>query len=89
MTCWTVAEEVAFEAVGEEMVALRLKDGRYFELNETAAMIFRLLDGGCDDEEIIEIVAGEFEVDEETARADVQTLIASLLEHGLVTEGPS
>lgn len=86
MSRWKIPEAVAWEAVGEQMVALRLADGRYFELNESAAMIYRLIGAGSDEEEIVELLCGEFEVTAERARNDLNQLANELTEFGLLSD---
>ena len=49
-------------------------------LNETGAFAFRLLQEGSTEAELVERIAAEYEVSQETARADVAQFLARLQE---------
>ena len=49
-------------------------------LNETGAFAFRLLQEGITEAELVERIAAEYEVSQETARADVAQFLARLQE---------
>lgn len=49
-------------------------------LNETGAFAFRLLQEGITEAELVERIAAEYEVGEETARTDVGQFLARLQE---------
>ncbi len=49
-------------------------------LNETGALIWRLIDDGKVDTEIADIIASEYEVDRETALNDVRRFINRMVE---------
>ena len=55
------------------------KDNRMHSLNETATRLWQLAKHGCTAEDVVTMLTSEFEVDGETARADVQTCIDDLL----------
>ncbi|OLC54835.1 MAG: hypothetical protein AUH92_03370 [Acidobacteria bacterium 13_1_40CM_4_69_4] len=55
-----------------------------FTANEIGSVIFRLLDGRREAAEIARLVSEEFQVDEESARADVLEFLSTLLGAGLV-----
>ena len=61
-------------------------------LNEVAAFIWKNLDGvsisglNIKGKDIKSFEDGEFEVDEETARTDVEGFVGALYEHGLVLD---
>lgn len=57
-----------------EMVILDLKQERYFGLDEVGCRVWRLLSDGKTTPEIIKQVKSEFEVDEQTFRADLADL---------------
>ena len=54
-------------------------------LNEVAAFIEEL-DESKSKEELVDKIMDEFEVDEETARTDVEGFVGALYEHGLVLD---
>ena len=55
-------------------------------LNEVAAFIWKNLDESKSKEALVAKIMDEFEVDEETARTDVEGLVGALYEHGLVLD---
>lgn len=50
-------------------------------LSEVAAYVWNHLDEAAGVEELVQMVLGEYDVDEATARADVQKFVDSLLEY--------
>ncbi len=55
-----------------------------FSLNRVAAFIWENIEKVADTEEMIQLVLGHFDVDEETARTDVEGLIKELKLVGFV-----
>ena len=49
-------------------------------------MIWKNLDESKSKEELVDKIMDEFEVDEETARTDVEGFVGALYEHGLVLD---
>lgn len=61
--------------------------GEYFNLNPTGALVLRvLLDGGTPDDAVARLMAA-YDVDRETAEADVRDLVSTLESAGLVVDG--
>lgn len=66
-------------------VLLDERSGRYWQLNDTGALVVQtLLAGGTQSEAIASLVAA-FDVDESQANADVAVLLDELRSAGLVT----
>ncbi|MGM9537393.1 MAG: PqqD family protein [Candidatus Onthomonas sp.] len=55
-------------------------------LNDTAAFIWMNAEKAASREELVQMMLAEFEVDEETARRDVNGFLNMLLQKGLATE---
>ncbi len=53
-------------------------------LNETGAFLWKILENGATKEELLEKLLGEYDVDEKTARADIDAFIKKLQEAELV-----
>ena len=53
---------------------------------EVVAFIWKNLDESKSKEELVDKIMDEFEVDEETARTDVEGFVGALYEHGLVLD---
>ncbi len=81
-------EVVARRLAGEELlvpVRGRLADlQRIFALDPVAAHIWKHVDGKQDGEAILKSVVETFEVDESTARVDLERFLGQLAEAGLV-----
>ena len=84
-----ISDRVLSRRVGDELLLFHLSLGIYHVLNETGARVWELLEHGNRAASIAAVVAAEFEVDPESAAADVQALIAGLLEENLILRVPS
>lgn len=77
---------VLTEVCGEHLLLATLDASRYcpyvYQINETAAFFWRLLEQQFTEEQIAEKVAEEYEVPVETAQRDVQQFIDTLLLQG-------
>ena len=67
-------------AVGGESVTF---DG-IKTLNETGAFLWRNIEKGMNEESLVKVMLEEYEVDEETAKADVKEFVSLLINNGLV-----
>lgn len=83
---------VASEVIEGEAVIIDLESGVYYSLDKVGGRIWALLlEGRCLDEVGAAVVA-EYLVDEETARRDLERLVAQLVEERLLeaqTAGPA
>lgn len=77
--------QVASRSVGSEVVLLNMEDGQYYSLNDTGALVWQLLQAHRPslDDLAAEVIA-HFEIDATTAHRDIEALVESLIEHGLV-----
>ena len=85
--------EVVCREVGGEsiLVPIRNRVGdleSIFVLNPIAARIWSLLDRAISVDDITNVICAEFDVDRDTASADVQELLASLELASLVNKEP-
>jgi hypothetical protein len=67
-----------------ETFLLEMNGKSYFRLNETGQVIWRALEAGQDRDRIVAELTKAFEVDEPTARAEVDRFMAQLEEADLV-----
>lgn len=66
-------------------VGARVKDfNGMINLNETGAFLWKLLEKGATEEEAVAELLKEYDVDEETAKADVKAFVSKLTEAGLL-----
>ncbi len=69
-----------------ETVLLSLAEGKYFALDDVGSVIWEHLTAGKAPSEVIALLLAEYEVDESTARADLERLAEELLAAGLLKE---
>lgn len=80
-----VCRQVGVESV---LVPIRHNVGNLdyvYTLSAVAARVWSLLDGARGLEEIVETICSEYEIDRETAMADVAELLADLTGAGLIS----
>lgn len=70
--------------VDGETVLLDLDGGRYYGLDPVGTRLWQLLGEGADRARIIEVLEREYEVGRERLGADLERLLAELLEAGLL-----
>jgi hypothetical protein len=63
---------------GGEAVLVDLNTTKYYQLNETGALIWRRLENGCTMEEIVSEMQSVYDVSSEHAVASVERLLLSL-----------
>ena len=80
----TVQPDVIFQELGDEVVVANLDSGVYYVMNEVAARIWELLCNASNIDEVVKAMLDEYEVDEETLRADTRGLVDDLQKHGLI-----
>ena len=71
---------------GQTLVLLDPDRGVYYGLNEVGTRIWTLLAAGSSREQIEGQLVAEYDALLENVRADLQNLLAELLEHGLIEE---
>lgn len=69
-----------------EVVVLDVESSHYLNLNETGAVLWVTLAEGATERQLVDKLIGEFEVDEQTARSDVQAFIVSCRENGVLAD---
>jgi hypothetical protein len=78
---------VCTEFEGGEGILVDLNTKRYYQLNETALLIWKGLENGCTLEEIVNEVLAQYAVDPRHAKQSVETLLRSLISYRLVDTG--
>lgn len=71
-------------SVGGELVILDLDSSQYLTIRGSGVYLFELLGVERDRDELVAALLARFEVDEGTARADVDRFLADLAEAGLL-----
>jgi hypothetical protein len=74
-----IGDSVLYQAVGDEVVLLDMATQEYFGLDSIGADVWHLILEHRDVAAVAKRLAGIYAVDEQTARADIEPLIADLL----------
>lgn len=82
-----ISPQVVERQLGEQTVLLDLRAGRYFELDATGSRIWALLSEGRSRADLLATLAAEYDAAPAVLAADVDRLLAELLERGLVLRG--
>lgn len=70
--------------LGDSAVLIQMRTGRIYELNETGARIWALLEAGASRDEVVAAIAAEFAVEHSDAVDAVDRLIDALRAEGLL-----
>lgn len=81
---YTIPASVHFNHVNEEVVLMDETSDGYLALNEVGATIWTAIVDGLDAPAIASRVVARFEVDDQTASADVAEFLDVLVDRGLV-----
>ena len=79
-------ESVTVREVDGEILVLDLRSNQVHQFNPTASFIWKRCAEGQTSQAIAAALAGEFEVDEETARRDVEETLGRFLSLNLLVE---
>ena len=74
-----IAGEIVVVPSGDE-----LNLNMMITLNQTGKFLWERLDVGADIDELVQAMLGEYDVDEQTARAGVERFVGKLLERGFL-----
>ena len=78
-----IKPDVLMQEVQGEAVLLSVDEGMYYGLNEVGTRAWKYLTETGSTEDAMQGILGEFEVDEETLRADLEAFVEDLLAKGL------
>ncbi len=70
----------------EGILLLEPTTGKYFELNDTSALIYQCLEKEMDIQTIVETLVNAFTIDEQTAMTDAQDLIEQFIQNNICIE---
>jgi len=74
--------------VGEELVMMSAEKGNYIGLSEVGARIWELIDTPQELDAVCAQLQSEYDVTAETCRAEVESFLNELVEHGAVALDP-
>lgn len=80
------AADVTYQGLGEgqDTVVLSLDTGQLYTCNETAAALLSAVDGERTFGQIVDLLAGKFEVSREQLRGDLECLVDELIREHLL-----
>jgi hypothetical protein len=81
----TASKEVLSRDIHGETVLLDLKTESYFGVASVGKRVWQLLADGTTLREMSAVLAGEYEVSEETLAKDLERFVSDLMDAGLVT----
>lgn len=82
------SEDVVWKKNKEKTILFDARSGRLFELSETAACIWELCDGKNTEDDIVSILAKEFNKDEEDIRGDITEFMEEMYKRGFLAKSP-
>ena len=83
-----IPDDVMFRDLAGEAVILNLASGTYFGLNEVGTRIWNLLAEHGSTEPVLAALLEEYEVEEVSLRQDIEVLLRTLSEKGLIVVDP-
>ena len=72
------ASDISARRIGDETIVLSLPASRYFTIGGVGTRVFELLTEDRTLEELVDAISGEYEVDTETARRDIEAFLDRL-----------
>jgi len=79
--------DVLFSPLADnEGVLLSMEAGLYFSLNKTAVVVWNALEKAKSLDELADLLAARFKVERTQAQADLETLLAQMVEKKLVVQ---
>ena len=78
--------DLNYRSIDGETLILNRQDGRLHQLNATASFIWDCCDGNSNLADIVDRLAGAYEVDPNTARKDVEEILSNLRNSSLLEE---
>ena len=82
-----ISDDVVFRELDGEAVVLNLESGTYFGLDEVGTRFWQLIEQNDRVDAALATLEQEYEVAGDVLRGDVERLIASLVEKGLMIPG--
>lgn len=79
-----IGDSVIYQTLNDELVLLNMESQQYFGLDDVGADIWQLLLEHKSTDLVATHLLAKYQVDEETARRDVEKLVNELLSAGLV-----
>ena len=85
MTFRLRTEDLEWQEIDSDIVALDGRQATYLTLNGSGAVLWRMLATDTTRDDLVAALLDAFEVDEPTAAADTDSFLQTLFERGLLT----
>ena len=72
-------------SIDDEMVAMSIQNGKYYQMNETGSRILDLLDQPRSIKELCEAMEGSYRVDGPVCRQDVLEFMQEMVKYNLIS----
>lgn len=82
-----ISDSAVVRDLDGESVILNIQSGIYFGLDRIGTRVWQLIDELGDLDSIVRVMADEYDAERDVLRADVESLVAALLEKQLITQG--
>jgi len=76
--------DISARTIGNETIILSLPNSRYFSVTGIGSRVFELLGEDRTMDDLVAAIVGEYEVDDATARRDIEAFVARLREAELL-----
>lgn len=84
-TRWQVSQEVLSSKIDEEIILMSIKADSYFGIDPIGSLVWEILSKQpLTTNEIVQIMMEDYNVDEETCRADIQAFINDMYAKKLI-----
>jgi hypothetical protein len=80
-------DDVVWQELDDEVVVFNRASSRYLRINASAVILWRRLEGGASLDDLVSALLDAFDIDESTARRDVEAFVAAVREHELLESG--
>ena len=77
-------EEVAAKVMDGEAILINLSNGIYYSMDKVGAVVWELVERNFSPEEMVVSIVSRYEVETETAQADVERLLKELVDENLI-----
>lgn len=83
------SDTVLSSPIEDDFVALSVEQGTCFAMPGVTASIWRLLEKPCSLDGLVDALMDEYDVDEQTCRADVAEILERMGSEGLLRDAPA
>ena len=72
------ASDISARTIGDETIVLSLSTSKYFTITGVGTRLFELLAEDRSLDDLIGVITGEYEIDADTARRDIEAFLGRL-----------